>query len=300
VNTSTTARQARRVLEQERRTGQVMSEGERLFFAGHELPMDVVLSEAGVVDGSRVFVDPEHFTVFVKLPNNKVHKLAVQMSDSVRILRARITDELGWPADKIGTLMHAGEPMADEKMLHDCAFETDGSGAITVLEPLQPGKNKWGSVNTSYLWGGSAMKVNWAGKPPDSAPHKALAKQPSEKIVLPDIDASQPGESKEAQAELALIDEYAQRRASRRSTEAYYEHDDEGFVEPEVIVVPPEAQLPFVSDGQAEVLQKGDLDFHYVTCCMRVMPCLRPKADEEPFDSDDEVDVSQLSHRGAK
>ena len=57
--------------------------------------------------------------------------------------------------------------------------------------------------------------------------------------------------------------------------EAYYEHDDEGFVEPEVIVVPPEAQLPFVSDGQAEVLQKGDLDFHYVTCCMRVMPCLR-------------------------
>ena len=160
VNTSTTARQARRVLEQERRTGQVMSEGEQLFFAGHELPMDVVLSEAGVVDGSRVFVDPERFTVFVKLPNNKVHKLAVQMSDSVRILRARITDELGWPADKIGTLMHAGEPMADEKMLHDCAFETDGSGAITVLEPLQPGKNKWGSVNTSYLWGGSAMKVS--------------------------------------------------------------------------------------------------------------------------------------------
>ena len=136
----------------------------------------------------------------------------------------------------------------------------------------------------------AAPKVNWAGKPPDSAPHKALAKQPSEKIVLPDIDASQPvrcggvrraagnaccgsraardrqhvaaqladadrhapvhalrtatfacaapgcqtlprpaplaavcrfilqGESKEAQAELALIDEYAQRRASRRST----------------------------------------------------------------------------------
>jgi hypothetical protein len=274
------------------------------------LKHDVIMTQQGVKPDATLLFNPEPVPVFVKLPNNKVQRIQVNPAWNIWGLRKEIEKQTKFPSKQIEKIMYNGQNLPDDyQSLHDHGLEFDGGTTLHCTEKstTPTGARKWGPIKTTYLWAGSSMRVDFKdkGMPSAAGARKSTVKKSTMKSgetgALAVVQAGPiiPEEIDEEEEE-ALAAFWAERQESvaKEAQRSYYEHEDEGYVEPEEIEVPDlgfafgmaEQDPSKPPADQGTKVRKGDLDYHLLSCCMCCCPCLRPTPAEVDADSDSDSD----------
>jgi len=265
------------------------------------------------VSESVVLFNPEPSPVFCKLPTGKVQRIQVNPAWNIWGLKKEVGLQTKYDDKQIDKIMYNGQALPDDyQSLHEHGLQIDGGTTLHCTEKVAAGgAKKWGPIKTTYLWAGSSMKVDFKDKGMPSAAaaraRKSTVKKsmisgevaaldvvPGGANVLEDVDE----ETAEEDAALEAFWASRQESVTKEQQRSYYEHEDEGYVEPEEIEIPDlgfafgstEEDKSLAPEDRGTKVRKGDLDYHILSCCMCCCPCLRPTPEEVDADSDDDSD----------
>jgi len=255
------------------------------------------LHQFGIKSATKLYLNPENFRIFVKLPNNKVIVVEVNSCDVPWQVRKKAE-----PIARIGSLdetilVYGVEEMEETLCLADYEVVADSTIRVVSADSAKStGDKKWADVDTGNLFRGQAgrIKVDYGpeglalpqqAEAPDAA--SGLAKFKAKAQAIKAIKAMGGQVPTAAPEEIDISDaeqDEAELEAKRRESRTYsmiraVAAEHVAAQKPNAFAKQPTYNKSLMNLDEG--VDKDDIDYKYTACLMKCCPCLAPKEEEE-------------------